>query len=177
MFEHRKCLAALVFVYFEDTTCCSGALSHTAEKHAYIICNQFIEQQFRGKALRRSCLLLVRGQRRCQYWSTVTLTDHECSHWGVGNPTSKLLIKVLSDSFNHSFEWVKRKEENLREYLLGKMQMAVTHWEKSSVCNSRSTCFFSLSPCRYTRRSRSKRWASRSTAYQWLLLSTLGPTD
>lgn len=102
-----------MFVYVEDVSCCSAVcLCCAADKRAYMICNQFIEPAVSGgggKGRRRSGSPRFRRQRRCQYWSTVTLTGHECSPCGGGEAP----FQVLSALFRSSLESVERKEEKL----------------------------------------------------------------
>ena len=102
----------------------------STDKRAYMICKQFIEQQFRGKARRRNC----------QYWFAVTLTERYGSHSDVGNPHRSFSLR----SFKGYLTIHLNQREIRRNCLFEKMQMDVTHWEKPPGCNSRSTCFFSL---------------------------------
>lgn len=151
-----------MFVYVEDVSCCSAVcLCYAADKRAYMICNQFIEPAVSGGAAKGR-------RRRCQYWSTVTLTGHECSPCGGGEAP----FQVLSALFRSSLESVERKEEKLEGRSAGEKAKGWCAERGLGVQQQINLFSFLLFPRRYTRRSRSTRSAPRSTAYQCLLLLT-----
>lgn len=105
----------------------------SADKCTYVICNQFIEQQFRGKLLAPA----RGGQRRCQYWPTVTLTAPQCSNCSAASCDTEGLKQTFGETMQVSRE----------------CKLPSHAGENLSACDSRRTCFYFHS--KVTRHARS----------------------